>query len=245
MNNCRTCNDPVNKSYCANCGQPVKLQRIDRKYIIREIASFFNAERGILYTVKKMFISPGKSVKEYITKDRSLYVKPIAFVIITSLIYTLVSHFFHIDAQEFQRQLAGETEQMELPTSILITNWTIEYSGYVTILVGLLMAFWVKLFFRKSGYNLFEIFVLFCYVSGISALFSSIIFIIQGLTQLSLIYPATLLTMIYSIWATGQFFDGRKASSYLKAFLSYALGWAIFSISIGIVIVFIDVVFRQ
>ena len=245
MNNCRNCNNPVSKNYCDNCGQPIKLQRIDRGYIIREIANSFNAERGMLYTVKEMLISPGESVKEYITENRSRYIKPIAFVIITSLIYTLVSHFFHIDAQEFQRQLAGETEQIELPTSILITNWTIEYSGYVTILVGLLMAFWVKLFFRKSGYNLFEIFVLFCYVSGISTLLSSVIFIIQGLTQLSLIYPATLLTMIYSIWATGQFFDGRKAGSYIKAFLSYTLGWLIFSISIGIVIVFIDIVLRQ
>ena len=242
MNSCKNCYEPVNGNYCSNCGQPAKLQKIDKRYIIREIANSFNAERGMLYTVKKMLINPGESVRQYITENRSRYVKPITFVIVTSLIYTLVCQFFHIDAKEFHRQLTGGTEQIELPTSTPLTNWVIDHSGYVSIMTGLLMAFWVKLFFRKYGYNLFEIFVLFCYISGISTLFSSVFFIIQGLTHLNLIYPTTLIAMIYYIWATGQFFDKRKVGSYIKSSLSYVLGWLVLSISIGIVIAFIDIV---
>ena len=240
MNSCKKCNESINGNYCSNCGQATKLERIDRHYIIREMANSFNLDRGMFYTVKKMLINPGESVKEYIEKDRSRYVKPVTFVIITSLIYTIVSHFFQIDASEFQQQLPGEIEPIESPTSVIFTNWVINYSGYVNIITILLMAFGVKLFFRKYGYNFFEIFILFCYIWGTSTLFSSVFFVIQGITHLSLIYPTTLIAMIYSIWATGQFFDKRKVGSYIKSSLSYVLAWLILSISLVIVLTFID-----
>ena len=246
MNSCKNCNETVNGNYCANCGQVAKLKRIDRSSIIHEIANSLNAESGMLYTTRKMLISPGESVRQYITEDRRRYVKPITFVIITSLIYTIVCHFFHVDAKEFQQQMYGQTESLEvLPAGSLLTNWVIDNSGYVTIIMGFLMAFWVKLLFRKYGYNLFEIFVLFCYISGITTLLSSVFFIIQGIAHLKLIYTTNLITAIYTTWAIGQFFDRKKAGSYIKAFLSYVLGLLILCISLTCTIVFIDVVFKQ
>ena len=239
MNTCKNCNEPLNGNYCSNCGNAANLKKIDGRFIVREIASAFNAERGWLYTLKKLLTTPGESVRRYITEDRSRFVKPIAFVIITSLIYTLVSNFFHIDAKEFQVQLSGETEVL-LPTQDLLINWTIDYNGYATLIVGFFMAFWVKLFFRKSGYNLFEIFVLFCYISGIGSLFSSVIFIIQGLTHLNLIYSSSFIAMFYYSWATGQFFDRKKAGSYIKAFLSCLLGLLLFGFLLGFIAVAID-----
>ena len=240
MDTCKNSNEPVNGNYCPNCGKTANLKRIDGRYIIHEIASAFNAERGWLYTLKKMLISPGESVRRYITEDRSRFVKPVAFVIITSLIYTLVSNFFHIDANEFQTQLSGETEALILPTQVLLINWTIDYNGYATLIVGLFMALWVKLFFRKSGYNLFEIFVLFCYISGFVSLFSSIFFIIQGVTSLNLIYLTMLISTIYYTWSTGQFFNGKKAGSYIKAFISCLLGVFTFSFLITFIAIIID-----
>jgi hypothetical protein len=190
--------------------------------------------------VKELLTHPGESIRGYITEDRSRFVKPIAFVIITSLIYTLVSNYFHIDAKEFQAQLTGETEALILPTQILLTNWVIDYNGYATLIAGLFMALWIKLFFRKSGYNLFEIFVLFCYISGIGSLFSSVFFIIQGLTHLNLIYSSTLIAIIYYTGATGQFFDKNKAKCYIKAFISCLLGLLTFGIIISFIAVFMD-----
>ena len=240
MNTCKNCNEPVNGNYCSNCGKAANLKRIDGRFIIREIASAFNAERGWLYTLKELLIRPGESIRRYITEDRSWFVKPIAFVIITSLIYTLVSNYFHIDAKEFQAQLSVEKETLVLPTQILLINWIIDYNGYATLITGFFMALWVKLFFRKSGYNLFEIFALFCYMLGMGSLFSSVFFIIQGLTNLNLILISTLIVTIYYIWVTGQFFERKKAGSYIKAFISCVLGLLTFGIIIGFIAVFMD-----
>ena len=38
--NCENCNTKINQNYCPNCGQPVRLKRINGKYVLSEIGSF-------------------------------------------------------------------------------------------------------------------------------------------------------------------------------------------------------------
>jgi hypothetical protein len=118
----------------------------------------------------------------------------------------------------------------------------IDYQGYSSIVIGLFIALWVKLFFRKSGYNIFEIFVLLCFIAGMASLFFSVTMIMQGLTHFNFIYISAFIAMIYNIWAIGQFFDRRKAKSYIKAALSCMLGTFVFSILVSSIAIFIDVV---
>ena len=182
MNSCRNCNEPINGNYCSNCGQPANPQRIDRHYIIHEIADALFTHSGFLYTVKRIFTNPEENIKQYLAGNRSRYVKPVTFVVITALIYTLVSHFFHIDIKEYSPQ----QPEIEFPTLNLLLNWIIDYGGYSHLIIGFFMAFWVKLFFRKSGYNLFEIFVLLCFLLGVVSFCFSFFLIIQGLTHLGI-----------------------------------------------------------
>ena len=241
MNSCENCSEPINGNYCSNCGQPAKLKRIDKHYIVQEIASAFYTEKGMLYTIKKMLTSPGKSIRQYLTEDRRRYVKPITYLIITSLVFTLVSHFFHIDAEDYYPR----KQDMAFPTVSLFINWMIDNHGHSKIISGLFVAFLMRLFFRKSGYNLFEIFILLCFVLGTSSLFSSVVKILQGLTQINLTYITFLIVMIYNAWAIGQFFDKRKAASYIKAFLSCILGFCILGFWVALVGIFIDMVIRH
>ena len=231
MNSCKNCNEPIIGNYCSNCGRPAKLKRIDGHYIIREIADVFNADRGFFYTVKRMLINPGDSVRYYITEDRSRYVKPVTFVILTSLIYTLVNHFFPIGIEDWVKQVD------EMDIAILIVEWTQKNSGYTTLFIGFFMAFGVKLFFRKAGYNLFEIFILLCYVFGMTSLFESVAAIIQAVTRVNLLTALFIFDPIYIAWAVGQFFDRKKATSYIKALLSYAFGFCMLTLIMAFVVV--------
>lgn len=238
MDNCKNCNSPINGNYCSNCGQPAELKRIDGHYIISEIGDFLFANKGMVYTIKNVIINPGKSVRRFITEDRYRFVKPITFLFITSLVYTLACHFFHIDANDFYMQ----QPEIESPTINLFINWMLEYQGYTNIISGLFMAFWLKLFFRKSGYNIFEIFILFCFISGISSLFFTVTTMLQGLTQFHLMSISALIVIIYYAWAIGQFFDEKKAASYIKAFLSCILGFLIFGLLLTLIGIIIDII---
>jgi hypothetical protein len=236
MNNCRNCNEPVQGNFCSNCGQPAKLKRIDGNYVIREIGNFLFANKGLIYTSKKMLFAPGESVRLHIAKDRTRFVKPITFLFIMSVIYTIFCHLFQFDAQDFYIQ----QPEIELPTLSLFVKWMTDYPGYSSIISGFFVAFFVKLFFRKSGYNLFEIFILLCFLSGISSLISIIPVIVKGLTQFNLLNLSTFVVFIYYAWAIGQFFDKNSAKSYVKAFMSCVLGFLVFGILVAIVAVCID-----
>ena len=233
MDTCKNCYEPVNGNYCSNCGQPAKLRRIDIHYVLSEIGDFFLANKGMIYTIKKILINPGESVRRFISEDRYRFVKPITFLLITSLLFTLVNHIFKID---YLTQY-NNTSQTQMRTMSQISRWILENRGYAAIIIGLLMAFWLKLFFRKSGYNLFEIFILLCFVSGITSVWMSVVSFFQGILHLNLLMGSILVSLIYHFWAIGQFFDGKKAVSYIKAILSWVVGVMAICIILSIVAV--------
>jgi hypothetical protein len=77
---------------------------------------------------------------------------------------------------------------------------------------------------------------------GIGMLIYSIFGIAQGITQMKLMQIAGLVGFTYSAWAIGQFFEKKKAVSYIKAISAYLLGMLTFSLAaifIGTVIDYI------
>jgi hypothetical protein len=229
--NCKNCNNEVNQNFCPNCGQPLKLKRIDGHYIAHEIEHVLHFERGILFTVKELFINPGQNIRDYISENRSRLVKPVIFIIITSLIYTLISHFFHIKDEYLKY------DGLEDSTLVKILGWLQANYGYMNILTGMFIAIWLKVFFKKYGYNFFELTIMLCFVLGISMLIYAFFAIIEGISHIKLLPVAGMTGMIYLIWATGSFFEKKKISNYFKALVCYLLGiitFYVLTIAIGL-----------
>lgn len=237
--NCKNCNADVNQNYCPNCGQPTKLKRIDGHYIIHEIEHVLHFERGILFTIRELLIKPGENVRLYISENRSRLVKPIIFIIVTSLIYSLINHFFHIEDGYVK---FNETKQS---TTGHIFKWVQDHYGYANIIMGMFIALWTKLFFRKYNNNFFEILILLCFVMGIGMLIFSIFSIFKGLIHIELMQVASVVYFIYSTWAIGQFFDKSKFSNYVKAFFSYLLGFLTFALTVILIGTLIDLIIKH
>lgn len=234
MSNCKNCGSELTGKYCSGCGQPAIAKRIDGHYIIHEIQHVLHFEKGILFTVKELLVRPGQNVRKFIAEDRSKLVKPIIFVIVTSLLYTLINHFFHFE--EGYINISGDTKKS---SASLIAAWVQDHYGYANIIMGIFIAFWLKLFFKKYNYNFFEILILLCFVMGMGMLIFSIAALIQGVTHLDTTKVAGVVGLLYCIWAIAQFFDGKKWLNYLKSLVSYLLGMATFSAStilLGLVI---------
>ncbi|MEO5966804.1 MAG: DUF3667 domain-containing protein [Ferruginibacter sp.] len=237
MTNCIECNEIIENKYCSNCGQPASLKRINGKYLLHEINHLLHLEKGFLYTVKELFIRPGESVKVFITQNRMKLVKPIVFIIVTSLIYTIVNHYFSFDKEAFNI----DTIKDEKAKNIL--NWVNANYGYSNIVLGAFIAFYVKIFFNNYRYNYFEILILLYYAMGMSMLIFSLFAIFQGLTQIKSFYFGSIAAIAYCTWAVGQFFDKKKAISYIVALISYILGTftiMFLGIIIGIVILILS-----
>jgi hypothetical protein len=237
--NCKNCNAKVNQNYCPNCGQPAKLKRIDGHYITHEIGHVFHFERGILFTIKELLIRPGKNVRLFISENRSKLVKPIIFIIVTSLFYSLINHFFHIEDGYVKLE---ETKQS---TTGYIFKWIKDHYGYANLIMGIFIAFWTKLFFRKYKYNFFEILILLCFVMGTGMLIYSVFAIFLGLSHIDLMQIAGVVSFIYAAWAIGQFFDKSKFLNYIKAFFSYLLGFLTFYLTAILIGTLIDLIIKH
>ncbi|KQR67722.1 hypothetical protein ASF92_18805 [Pedobacter sp. Leaf176] len=223
--NCRNCNSPVNSKYCPDCGHPSKMKRIDGHYLMHEIEHVLHFERGFLYTVRELITNPGKNVKNYLSENRSRLVKPIIFIILTSLFYSVVVGFFHLED--------GYINYMDdnlQSTASAMFKWIQAHYGYANIIMGIFIALWMKLFFRKYDYNIFELLILLCFVVGMSMLILAIFGFIEGITHIKTLQIGGIVAVIYLTWAIGQFYDGKKIASYVKVFVAYLLGTLVVSL---------------
>jgi hypothetical protein len=227
--NCKNCNTAVNLNYCPNCGQPVKLKRIDGHYIIHEIEHVLHVESGMLYTIRELLIRPGRNVRRFVAENRSRLVKPVIFIILTSLVYTLVSHFFHIEDAYVKFAEEGSS------ATGLIFKWVQEHYGYANIIMGVFIALWLKLVFKQYDYNFFEILILLCFVMGIGMLIYAVFALMQGITHYNIMAAAGMVGFGYCTWAIGQFFNPYQISSYVKALFAYVLGLLSFMLALVLI----------
>lgn len=219
---CKKCKSEIRQNYCSNCGTSVVLKRINGQYILKEISSVLNFDRGILYTIRELLLRPGKNIQTFILEDRNRLVKPIIFIIITSLIYMLAQQFLHFEDGYVN------AEGIEESVTTKIFGWIQNNYGYANILMAIFIAGWIKVFFKKYEYNFFEILILLCFVMGIGMLIYTVFGIIESITKMQLLQIGGMIGLIYTSWAIGQFFDKNKKANYLKGFLSYLLGMITF-----------------
>jgi hypothetical protein len=183
-------------------------------------------EKGFFFTIKALITKPGVYVKGYLTENRSRLIKPVIFIVVTSLIYSVCSHLFHIKDEYITYINAKKNVTSE------IFAWVQEHYGYGNIILGVFIALWIKLFFRKHPYNIFEILVLLCFIMGIGMLIFTISVVIQGITHYNSFQYASLLSFLYTTWAIAQFFETRKFITYFKAFSAYLLGMLTFVLAV-------------
>jgi len=214
------------------------LERIDGKYIWSEISSVLNFDKGIFYTIKELFIRPGKTVREFLIYDRKRIVKPLIFVIFSSL-------FFIISQQIFGFQTGGIPDNIDSKGVLEAFEWVGRNFGIVNILLGFFIGLWIRLFFPKSKFNIYEILILVFFTIGIGNLIYTIFGIIESGTGFEVNYLAFLGALLYSSWAIGNFFNKKSFWSYLKGLLAYLLGTTTGSFLIILIGILIDVVEKR
>ena len=150
---CKSCNNELFGQFCSICGQPQKLKRINHQYILSEIGSELNFNKGILFTIREVLLRPGLSVKIFIHEDRNRLVKPIVFLIICSLLYTIIQQTFNFEDGYVNLNF----DDWKNSTIGNIFYWISNNYGYANILMATFIAFWIKILFKKHEYNYYEI----------------------------------------------------------------------------------------
>lgn len=232
---CKNCGNQFEGNFCCHCGQKATIRRIDYKYLAYEIPnSLFQLNRGLLFTIKELFIRPGHAIREFIEGKRKNYYKPIAFFLITSALYTFAAYM--IGRNTFVGDIVlGVLEGMEAKNQtygVEILNWVSRNQAYITLFIIPILALTNYLFFLKSGLNYYEHIVVSLYVAGQQMVIHFVLNFIFYKENLLILVPIMIGT-IYHFWVYHQLFYQKKT---IKKLLLIALSYFTFLFLITFII---------
>jgi hypothetical protein len=179
-----------------------------------------------------LFTRPGYTIRAFLEGKRKPYYKPLAFILLLSAIYALITFLFG-ESTYLGEVFAGMASAMnddgkEPSLTVSFFNWLSNNFAYSTLLLLPVFSLATYLSFIKERYNYFEHLVLNSYISGqqiiVYLVFSLPLFLFQIEGYYVQIIPVIIAT-VYLFWVIVRFFKGfsifKKLILSILAYLLY------------------------
>jgi hypothetical protein len=171
---CKNCENSFEGNFCNNCGQTANTFDINFKSTMHDIQhSIFHIDKGILYTTKELFRSPGQTIRSYLNGKRVKHFKPFAYVFVLSTIYAILTRLSHKSTllndflDGFYRGASDAESQSGLGLFGEVLQWMSSHYAYATLLIIPIFSFASYICFRKAQYNYFQHLILNSFVAGL------------------------------------------------------------------------------
>jgi len=238
--NCKNCGEAIHGNYCIHCGQKSTVGKINYSTLSNELSeTIFQVNRGFFFTIKELFLRPGESIREYLAGKRQNHYKPIAFLLILSALYFLITKA-NGDQTLFNEILSGiysgisdsnvddisNIDNSELTNSIpSALTWIANNYPYVTLILLPIFSFCSFLCFKKFKINYLEHVVMNSYITGQQALLYSLHALVNGVFNNSWFEASVIIVGIfYCIWVYLGFFKGaNKFWLFVRIVFTYLL----------------------
>jgi len=236
---CKNCGKLVEGKYCSNCGQDSKTSRITIPNFLSDISeSVFQINKGLFFTTKELFLRPGNSIREYLSGKRKNHFKPIAYLLLLSTVYFLITKITNQNTwidDGLIGWMEGSTGNSEIELPKIVT-WFVNNYAYSTLLLLPIFSLASYLSFYKSGENYLEHIVINSYITGFQALIYSFFALVKYATESEVVDAFPLFFAVgYTFWVFSQIFsDQSRVKNILSSFLTYFL-----YLVLGLVILFI------
>jgi len=235
---CKNCNHHFEGKYCSNCGQSADTQRLDFKFLLKNLHNNFLKyfHKGIFYTSRQLFTRPGHSIREYIEGKRVNHFEPIGLLIAFAALYGVLYHTFDINMFS---GISDNTVQGKLDLRS-VGNWITDHFAVVTLLFIPVYSIGSFLSFRKQDYNFYEHIFLNTFLASQRLLIRIATFpllvILDGTEKIFLFRDMLILAdIVLMVWSYTQFFNKvKKIKAVFLSVLSYAI---FFVILIGLIVV--------
>ncbi len=231
---CKNCNSVHTKNYCSDCGQKVYTKRFTLKSFFFVLLETLDIEKGFFYTLKMLFIQPGKVINEYISGKTKPYFNPLKYIIIASGLYAFLVIYLNIldsSIEVSDELIYGDTLQKSDEALQLEQKWMALYKQFMNFVPLLMIPFASlisKWFYKSKKLFYGEHLIINCF------LFAQSFIIIILLTPLVVIFPSIITyfsafsffgTLIYLSFAFYKTFHGSRFRAVLGAFLVYLIGF--------------------
>lgn len=235
---CNNCGTEFEGNFCSNCGQRPNTGRIVFKESVKDVFEhYFDFDAPLFRTIGGLITRPGSLIREYIHGRRKSYSHPFRYFILILAIYLILTNLLGFDPIEVYSEAIGARE---LPnpnaTATKASNYLRDHINSFLLVFAFTLAFYSKIFNRKSGFYFVEYLSLSFFVIAEYLLFS--IFVIL-LTQISVKFFLLnyVIVLLYPMYVLVNFHEGNLAFRILKAFLVAIFAW------IGYVIISFTIAF--
>lgn len=230
---CKNCGTTVEGNFCSHCGQSIRVSRINLKNLLNEVSqSVFLINKGFFYTLTNLFIRPGQTIEGFLNGKRKYHFKPIAYVLVFSTIYFLLSRIAgqstligDIISGFFSYEYKGSSQ---IPPYL---NWLIKNYAYITLLLLPIFSFASYVCFLRHERNYLEHIVLNAFITGQQAIFYSFFISLEIFINNDVLEVIPLfLSMAYAFWVFWKLFkEGNRIINILRSVLTYVLYLALSS----------------
>ena len=207
--------------------------RLTMRLVLSElIERFFDVDKGWLRTVRELTLGPGAMIRRYVEGHRKVYANPFAYLVVGTAVSIMAQR-----AVGFQERMIATTSgnTVDSPLQMEFANRFTELISqnalYVSLGILVPLALLVRLFFRRSGYNLAECFVFALYTVGHLSLLAFVLVplymllppsaAIQGIVGLTV-------AVIYMVYVAQGFFSGGFVGVAIKASVAYVMAFLVF-----------------
>ncbi|HEX6849261.1 MAG TPA: DUF3667 domain-containing protein [Chitinophagaceae bacterium] len=184
MDACKNCGEPLEKNYCAFCGQKASVKRIELKHLLHDIPhAIFHVDSGFFYNVKHLFIRPGAAIKDYLAGQRKFFFHPITYLAIL-----MVFNYFAVKITNLHYYDEAELLKMSPKEAALIkqydaTQWWFLEHTYLYMLIAipactLFCYFFFRLF--KYRFNIAENSIIVMFIIAQGVLLQSTLYLVTG-----------------------------------------------------------------
>ena len=209
--------------------------RLTVRSVVTEAAQrFFDIDRGWLRTARDLTFAPGAMIRRYVEGQRKIYANPFAYLVLGTAVSIMVQR-----AVGFQDRMVrtAHANTMDSPLQMefvdRVTGLMSQNALFISIGILVPLALFVRLFFRRSGYNLAECFVFALYSGGHLALLGLVLVPLYMLLPPSAAIQGTVgltVAIIYTAFVARGFFSGNTAWIAIKTGLAYVMAYCVFMI---------------
>lgn len=104
------------------------------------MASVLNFQKGILFTINELLLRTGNTIKKFVNEDRNGIVKPIGFILLCSLIYTLFQRWLNFEDGYFDFSGLWSDSSVSM-----VMKWLSNNYGITNIILVNFIALWLKI----------------------------------------------------------------------------------------------------
>lgn len=232
--NCKNCNEIIEHNFCSHCGQKSSVSRLTFSSFLNDLfESLFQINKGFFFTLKALFISPGKSIKDFLNGKRKNHFKPIAYVVALSTIYFIVSKLVNQSTwmNNFVSGFSNGAKDTGVDNDLLyFLTWLSDNFAYATLIYTPIFSLGTYLTFFNYRKNYIEHIVINAYITGQQAIIYSFFLLLNAYFDNEILESIPVfLSLGYAFWVYWQIFNnGNRILNLLRSALAYIIYFVCF-----------------